>query len=142
LDFKTFKEVLVKFNIGIMDHILEGHSFDMGSKLSSIRIVRRKRDPRNPRVDWGTSYKMRDEIIKSGGTPYNSETGEGEKWLAYWTDELYFKFYWNKEQCFVKNRTVYSFTATRGKKGNKEKLINLVKNDDLAYLRFKEHGNL
>jgi hypothetical protein len=33
----------------------------------------------------------------------------------------------------------YRFDATRGKKGNKEKLISLLKTDDIAYLRFKKH---
>jgi hypothetical protein len=34
---------------------------------------------------------------------------------------------------------VYRFDATRGIKGNKEKLINLLKEDELAYLKFRKH---
>ena len=142
VEFKVFKEILTKFNCGSMDHLLEGGSLNMGSKLSTLKIVRRKRDPRSQRVDWNTSLGIKKEILREGGKLYNSETGEGEKWLAFFTSERYFKFYWHKEECLIKNKSVYSFAATRGKKGNKERLTSLIKNDDLAYLRFKQHGNL
>jgi len=33
----------------------------------------------------------------------------------------------------------YRFDPTRGLKGNKEKLTALLKNNDIAYLRFKKH---
>ena len=39
----------------------------------------------------------------------------------------------------IKNKTAYRFDATRGVKGNKEKLIALLQSDDMAYLRFKKY---
>jgi hypothetical protein len=63
----------------------------------------------------------------------------GCKWHIYHTDEFYCKYYWRKGKCKVPNKSVYRFDATRGIKGNKEKLINLLKEDDLAYLKFKKH---
>ena len=46
----------------------------------------------------------------------------------------------NLSKCKIKNKSVYRFDATRGVKGNKEKLINLLKEDDLAYLNFKKYN--
>jgi len=60
---------------------------------------------------------------------------------VYFTDSQYFRFRWYKDKCRVKNKAVYRFDPTRGEKGNKEKLTKLIKEDDLAYLRFKEYKN-
>ena len=141
VDYKVFKEIIVKFNSSIMDTLLEGETFDMGNKLSTISIWRRKRDPRTMRVDWQESLKCKKELEDKGIPLYNKETGEGEKWLVYFTDSQYFRFRWYKDKCRVKNKTVYRFDPTRGEKGNKEKLTKLIKEDDLAYLRFKEYKN-
>lgn len=141
VDYKTFKKILISFNNGIMDHLLEGGSFDMGYRLSFLSIWRRKRDPRTPRVNWGESLKIKRELEENNIQPYDNKTGKGEKWLTYFTDGQYFRFRWYKDKCRVKNKTVYRFDPTRGVKGNKQKLINLINTDDLAYLRFKEYKN-
>ena len=110
----------------------------MGNNLSTLSIVRKDRDPRSPRIDWGESNKYKKELLKEGKDLYNSETGKGIKWHIYHTDSFYCKYYWRKGKCKVSNKSVYRFDATRGIKGNKEKLIYLLKNDELAYLKFKK----
>jgi hypothetical protein len=135
-----FTDIVHQFNMMIMDYILEGKEFNMGNNLSTLSIVRRDRDPRSPRIDWGESNKYKKELLEEGQNLYNSETGEGIKWYIYHTDEFYCKYYWRKGKCKVPNKSVYRFDATRGIKGNKEKLISLLKQDDLAYLKFKKHN--
>ena len=103
-----------------------------------FNMARKERDPRNPKVDWGESNKYKQELLEQGKKLYNAETGEGVKWHIYYTDGYYCKFYWRKGKCRIPNKSVYRFDATRGIKGNKEKLINLLKTDDLAYLKFKK----
>ena len=110
----------------------------MGNNLSTISILRRDRDPRSPRVDWGESNKYKKELIAEGKELYDSKTGEGTKWHIYHIDDFYCKFYWYKGKCKVPNKSVYRFDATRGVKGNKDKLIKLLKEDELAYLKFKK----
>tara|TARA_R110002051_G_scaffold190756_1_gene259654 strand:+ start:35 stop:526 length:492 start_codon:yes stop_codon:yes gene_type:complete len=141
VDYTTFKNIIVKFNTSIVDSLLKGGTFNMGNKLSTLSIWRRKRDPRTTRVNWRESLAYKKELDTKGISLYNKETGEGEKWLIYFTDSQYFRFRWHKDKCMVKNKTVYRFDPTRGKKGNKEKLTKLIKEDDLAYLRFKEYKN-
>ena len=139
IDTNLFRDICSEFNILSIDYILEGKELSMGNNLSSLSIKRQERDPRSPRIDWGESNKYKEELIKENKQIYNAETGEGVKWHIYYTDEFYCKYYWKKGKCKVKNKSVYRFDATRGVKGNKEKLIHLLKTDDLAYLKFKKH---
>ena len=134
-----FTAICHEFNMLILDYILDGKSFNMGNNLSSLSIIRRERDPRSPSIDWGESNKYKKELLEEDQDLYDNITGKGVKWHIYHTDSFYCKYYWNKGKCKVKNKSVYRFDATRGVKGNKEKLINLLKEDDLAYLKFKKH---
>ena len=140
IEKSLFTDICHQFNIMIMDYILEGKEFNMGNNLSTISITRRERDPRSPRIDWGESNKYKKELLEEGQNLYNSETGNGVKWHIYHTDEFYCKYYWRKGKCKIKNKSVYRFDATRGLKGNKEKLISLLKEDDLAHLKFKNYN--
>ena len=139
VDKSIYNSIVQEFNIMIVDYILEGKEFNMGNNLSTLSIIRRDRDPRSPRLDWGESNKYKKELLDKGESLYNAETGEGVKWHIYHTDEYYCKYYWRKGKCKIPNKSVYRFDATRGLKGNKERLIYLLKEDDLAYLKFKKH---
>ncbi len=138
IEKSLFTDICHQFNIMIMDYILEGKEFNMGNNLSTISIIRRDRDPRSPRIDWGESNKYKKELLKNGETLYDAITELGKKWYIYYTDEFYCKYYWRKGKCKVPSKSVYRFDATRGIKGNKEKLIRLLKEDELAYLKFKK----
>ena len=138
IDKEKFINICSEFNIMIIESILEGYKFNMGNNLSSISIVRLTRDPHKPTIDWGESNKYKKELLKEGKELYNLETDKGIKWYIYYTDTEYCRYYWNKGKCRITNKSVYKFIPTRGIKGNKEKLINLLKEDDLSYLRFKK----
>ena len=138
IDKALFTDICHEFNMMIMDYILDGREFNMGNNLSTISITRRDRDPRSPRIDWGESNKYKKELLDKGENLYDSITELGTKWYIYHTDEFYCRYYWRKGKCKVPNKSVYRFDATRGLKGNKENLINLLKKDDLAYLKFKK----
>jgi len=133
---QTFVDICSEFNIMIIDYILDGKEFNMGSNLSTLSIVRMERDPRSPAIDWGESNKYKAELIEKGEELYNKETNQGIKWQLYYTDKEYLKYYWRKGKCKVKNKSVYRFDATRGIKGNKGKL-KLI--DELDYLKFKKN---
>jgi len=139
IDKSIFSDICHTFNMGIIEYVLEGKKFNMGNNLSTISIIRRDRDPRSPRIDWGESNKYKKELLDKGEEIYDHVTELGTKWFIYHTDEFYCKYYWNKGKCKVPNKSVYRFDATRGLKGNKDKLIALLKEDDLAYLKFKKY---
>ena len=133
-----FKDICSEFNIHIIEEILEGGEFNMGNNLSTLSIKRVDRDPRSPRVDWAESNKYKKELMEASTPLYDHKTGSGTKWHVYYTDEYYCTYYWKKGKCRVPNKSVYRFTPTRGLKGNKEKLIHMLKSDELAYLKFKK----
>ena len=138
IDKSLFKAICAEFNIAVINDMLEGATFNMGNNLSTLSIKRTERDPRSPRIDWGESNKYKKELLESGKVLYNKITNQGIKWYIYYTDKFYCRYYWNKGKCRIPNKSAYRFTPTRGVKGNKEKLINLLKTDDLAYLKFKK----
>ena len=140
LDEDTFKRLCEEFNQRVMDKVIhEGRPFEMGSFLSAIQVVRRKRDYSKKVVDWKKSYELRDKLLSEGKKLYDSETGEGHKWLVYHTDPWYCRFYWFKKHCRVPNKSVYRFTPTRGAKGNKTKLKEFLREDDLNFKTFKHY---
>lgn len=139
---ELFNAICEQFNIQIVEMILEGGVFTMGSNMSNLSIRRIERNPSKPTIDWWESNKYKQELLAKGEKLFDSNTGEGVKWFIYYTDPWYCKFHWEKHRCKIPNKTAYRFTPTRGVKGNKEKLTKLLKEDELAYLRFKKHGNI
>lgn len=139
LSYPIFSTLIQEFNTMVMDEIiLKGERFNMGHYLSTLSIGRLKRNFSNKQVNWHESNKLKRKLLSEGKKLYDADTGEGHKWLVYYTTDWYCRFYWNKGNCKVANKTVYRFTATRGEVGNKTKLKELLAEDDLAYLEFEE----
>lgn len=139
LEYSVWASICQEYNQRAMEEIvLQGEELNMGNHLSTLSIGRIRANPKNPAVDWKSSFEVRDELRAEGKKLYDKETGEGHKWLVFFTDPYYCRFYWRKENCTIPNKTVYQFRATRGKMGNKTKLKDLLNTDDLAYLRFRK----
>ena len=133
-----FREICSEYNQRDVDSLSDGSIIDLGYNLSNLSIARIERNPSKPVIDWGESNKYKEELLAEGYELYNIKTGTGKKWYIYYTDEEYCRFHWNKGKCRIPNKSVYKFVPTRGLKGNKEKLVELLKTDDLAYLKFKK----
>jgi hypothetical protein len=139
LDSKLFRAICSEFNIKVIEHILKGHKVNLGNNLSSISIKRVERNNSKPTIDWGESNTYKRELLEEGVELYDNATKKGTKWHIYYTDKDFYRYTWNKGKCKIPNKSVYKFVPTRGVKGNKEKLTNLLKQDDLAYLKFKKN---
>jgi len=146
ISWPTFKRILEEFNVGLSDLIVEkGHRFKV-SGIGTFRIARRKRRGTS-RVDYNATRLKKKEILARGGTPYEvterDENGKilgdngGERYLVTFTGEDYY-FCWTvgHEGLIRNNGHTYKFIPTRGKKGNKEKLSNFLRENPLAELMY------
>lgn len=139
VDRSLFIDLCEEFNIQSMREIIEnGREFNMGSYLSTIQVVTVNRNYSNPQVDWQSSLALKESLEKEGKELYSKENPDGEKWLVFFTNSFYCKFHWHKKKCVVKNKSVYRFTATRGIKGNKTKLKQLLNADNLQHLKYRK----
>ena len=116
--------------------LLAGKEFPMGYRLSDLRIYKRKVDPNHAKIDFNASLKYKQELIDEGKELFNKETGKGVQWLIYMQDTTFYQLRWEKALCTVKNKTAYRFDTTRGVKGNKKKITDLINSDPLAFTRF------
>lgn len=133
-----FKNICQDFNIHIMNHLIyEAGVFDMGNNLSTLSICRIKRNFNKPSVNWKASNQYREELLEQGEKLYDPETGKGTKWLIYHDEEWYCRFYWKKRFAKFKNKSVYRFIATRGKKGNKTKLKDHLRENEINYIKYE-----
>jgi hypothetical protein len=127
VSYFMYKETLSRINKELSSLILEGHTLKLSKyKLGNIRIKKVKRRFVKPRINWGESMKRKNEGIA--------------EYFVYYTDDVWFRWYWEKSKCSVKNKSVYSFAPTisnSSKDGNKNKLTNLLKTNPLAALNFK-----
>lgn len=138
---ELFTTLIQEFNLEVVNRLLEGEAFNMRNHLSNICIKRMQRNPSSPTVDWWESLRYKQELLQEGKELYSEDNPEGNKWFIYYTDPWYCKYHWEKHRCKIPNKSAYRFTPSRGLKGNKEKLTKLLKNNELAYLRFQTYGN-
>lgn len=137
----TFKNIIADFNIMAMQAIIyEGRVLDMRCGLSNICIMQIKRSPNHPAIDWYESNKLKQQLLAEGKELYNEETGKGEQWLVYFTDDKYCRFYWSKKFVKLPNKSVYRFEPTRGLKGNKEMLKEHLRKHPINILKYRR-GN-
>lgn len=138
LSYSQFREICHRFNLLAVDALLEGDRIELGHQLGYLQIIRIERSFKRPKVNWAKSRKLKQQLLKEGKELYDHETGQGHKWLVYYTDDYYFRYYWSKKNCKVRNKSVYKFIPTRGKKGAKTKLATLLQQDDTAELNFMD----
>ena len=89
IETRLFKQLCEEFNMQVIDMILDGKEFNMGSNMSSLSVMRIERNPSKPTIDWWESNKYKQELLSQGKELYNAETEKGEKWFIYYTDPWY-----------------------------------------------------
>lgn len=121
--YSLFALYIEKFNKAVVEKVLEGKTFYFGHNLGSIRIKKVKRNFNRPTINWYETNKLK---------------AEGINQYVYYTDDHWYRWYWDKYRAKVSNKSVYSFKPTEGQNGAKKQLIRLLKTDEFAYLNFKE----
>lgn len=128
ISFSDYSKMIRETNEFFKTKIIEeGVDLNMSANLSVIGIRQIARNHKRKIVDWGTTNKL--DCNKDGN--YTK--------LAYFTDDFYFRIYWNKSNSKVKNKTVYKFVPTSGLKGFKAQFKTHVLENELAVTNYKKH---
>ena len=99
---EQFRDVIVTFFDEIAEEILKGENIDLGHNIGSIRVKKITRGFKSKSVDFGETNKLKAEGIDT---------------VVFHTSDTYYRIYWNKRQCKIKNKTVYMFKPSRGREG-------------------------
>lgn len=129
LDLKTYRNICNLFNERVMDRMIyHGELFKLGYGLSRVGVIAVKRNFKKLTIDWIKSNKRKAKLIAEGKTPYSKENPDGVEWFVYDNSDFFYSFWWDKQHCKVKNQIFYIFSATRGLKGNTQKLKRFIDN--------------
>ena len=133
LDFKTYREILYKFNTFLMQKILEGQEVILPSRMGRLCILGTKQNIKvdedgkikGLRIDWKSTKELwaRDPKMKE------------EKRLVYFfnehTEGINYSFKWFKSRVLITNKYYYTFVPSRH---NKRLLAKLIKTESAEYL--------
>jgi hypothetical protein len=123
INSKDFISIIGLFNTKIIDKILTGYIFHLGYSLSYIKIKAKDVSTRKKKkVDWGTSNKLKKEILERGGIPFEViertedgkilTTNNGEHWLNYHNKQIEYLWHWAKGRAPFANKFFYKFKPT------------------------------
>jgi hypothetical protein len=121
--YTQFKYVLSLFNKKAVEQILAGKTLNLHNRLGKIRIQRVRRNFNTKTVDWAETNKLQSRGIRK---------------LVFFTDDFWYRWYWEKRTCTIPNKSVYSFRPTGGENGNKKRLVRTLKTDEFAHINFQE----
>ncbi len=115
IDYKLYRSICEAYNKNIVEDILlNAGEIMLPYRLGSIRIQKKKMklEKESMKIDWQASRAV-------GRRVYH---------LNDHRDNYRYKWYWKKSNAIVKNKTAYSFTASRA---NKRELARLLKTDNM-----------
>lgn len=140
---KLYGFITGKFNSYLMDALIKrGYTFSSGYGIGALYVIHREPKPKEDingniklPINWGESLRIKEEIIKKGGVPYNKETApHGEKWMVFHIGAR-FLFKWEKRKAIVKNSSLYSFRPCYSAIA---KLNDYVKENEFAEINYQD----
>jgi hypothetical protein len=118
--YKKYREICEEFNKRIINKILlKATEFKMPYRLGTLRIKKKKMNysekQRNKlKINWKATNKNKKVIYH----------------LNDHTNGFNYRWYWLKREAIIKNKSIYSFQATRT---NKRRLAALLNNNEVDY---------
>lgn len=123
ITYTQLKYVLSLFNKKAIEYILQGGSLNFHNRLGKLRIKKIKRNFNRKTIDWQETNKLKAQGINK---------------YVFYTDDYWYRWFWEKRTCTIPNKSVYSFRPTGGDDGNRKKLVHLLKSDEFAHLNYRE----
>lgn len=118
IDRKVIFHIIAKVNRYYEQQLLDGNRVYLGYSLGYIQIRYPNKNIDKPKVDWNESKKLKKEIIKRGGIPYNKDDHKlalstnteykGEHWFVYHDVDIPY-LNWYGTNTSLPNKDVFSF---------------------------------
>ncbi len=98
IDEELYTKVLNEYNASKIDMLIHQNiNFKISDEVGMLTILVRQFRPDAKRIDWFSSQRVRDAIIKAGRVPYNKDKNpDGEKFHVYYTSTEEPFFLWVK----------------------------------------------
>lgn len=119
--YTLYKYIISQFFKKAVKKILAGFTFYLGNNLGLIRIKKVPRSFENPTINWEETNKLKAQGINKH---------------VFFTDDWWYRWYWDKSKVALKNKSVYKFHATKGETGNTKLLSRTIKNDEFAHTKY------
>ena len=148
----TYHDIIKFLNIEITRLILQGKTYTFSNGVSSIFVNRFPREASHKKsvdnrasldvleaickekdIDLYNKYKSkeilkRDFIVAMKKYTYSKENPTFDKWLTYYTDDIFHMIVWIKGNCVLKNKSVFSFVPSNYIHTPTRSQIDFVKN--------------
>lgn len=102
IEYNIYRSICEDANKMLIEELIDGFFFKMPYRLGILRIKKHKINFKNLKFNYPL-YKESEGEIKN-------------KFLNEHTGGYYCLFYWNKQECVVRNKTAYCFIPTRTNK--------------------------
>lgn len=116
IDYPTYKKILALYYIKAGVKLINGYTVDLMHNLGCLFILRRQRNPANPRLDRVISSRKYKEL-KASGKPFTNTD-----WMTFYTDDEYIRIKWAKAH-YHRNIRFYKFSPANGQAGKGFKQI-------------------
>lgn len=132
-------KVLKRLNELLSDALAQGHRVQMGYRLGSLVMTRKRPKILVSRVNWMRSKEKKRELEAQGIPLYDASTGEGEEWVVMNQRKDYSVYLkWDRKGATVQNNRSYVFHRYRGKRSAIRKAALLMEKNDLHILNFRK----
>jgi len=110
MNYKKYRMIYTEYIDRISEGLLMGREFNMGNKLSTLRLVKM---PANHKISLLDFQKTKDEKKRKieAGEPLEDENGY-KTYRVIKTDDTYFYFYWNKKNSRAGGKSLYRITPS------------------------------
>jgi hypothetical protein len=136
IDYPDYYNFVRLFNRKISKEII-GKNYKFSTGFGVIGVKKQKRT--KPPIDWGSSNKLKQQIIDEGGTPFNKITNpQGTNWFIYFESSIRYKWDWFKDGStkFIKDVAYWRFVPMSD---NRKNLGKTVSKNPFAEIDYELH---
>lgn len=108
---RDYRKIVNAINKKIKERVLFGESVRL-PRLGTLTITKKERNFNKPRLDMGSTMKLKKKLLAEGKTVYkewkdedgNKQNNGGEKYFVYYTDDIFYMFNIGNNRCLKNDK--------------------------------------